>query len=225
MFRHQRLDVLAVVLIGFVAGCANENGGPDKPPKAGSKAEKIVKTDPAVVRIQPGPKVQEETQEALIKAKPGETIEFGEGTFDFTAGLSLTVENVTIRGKGMDKTILSFKKQNSGKEGLIVTRGKFLIEDLTIEDTKGDATKVNDAEDVTFRRIKTQWTGGSKETNGAYGVYPVQCKNVLIDECVAVGASDAGIYVGQSQNVVIRKCRAEGNVAGIEIENCTDAEA
>jgi parallel beta-helix repeat protein len=225
MARHQRLDVLAVVLIGFAAGCANESGGPDKPPKAGSKAEKIAKTESTVVRIQPGPNVQEETQTALIKAKPGQTIEFGEGTFDFTAGLSLAVENVTIRGKGMDKTILSFKKQNAGKEGLIVTRGKFLIEDLTMEDTKGDATKVNDAEDVTFRRIKTQWTGGSKETNGAYGVYPVQCKNVLIDECVAIGASDAGIYVGQSQNVVIRKCRAERNVAGIEIENCTDAEA
>src|SRR5581483_10115819 len=40
----------------------------------------------------------------------------------------------------------------------------------------------------------------------------------------AIGASDAGIYVGQSQKVVVRKCRAEQNVAGIEIENCTDAD-
>jgi parallel beta-helix repeat protein len=30
--------------------------------------------------------------------------------------------------------------------------------------------------------------------------------------------------VGQSQNVVVRKCRAEGNVAGIEIENSSDAD-
>src|SRR5262249_53383420 len=156
-------------------------------------------------KIQPGANVQKQTQLALIKAKPGDTIEFGPGTFEYTMTLSLAVEGVTIRGQGMDKTILSFKKQDSGKEGLVVTRGKFTIEDLTIEDSKGDAIKVNGgaadfAEDVTFRRVRAQWTGGEKETNGAYGLYPVQCKNVLIDECVAIGASDAGIYVGQSQN-------------------------
>jgi len=177
-----------------------------------------------VVKIMPGPKVQEETQTALIKAEPGDTIEFGEGTFEFVMGLSLAKDGVTIRGQGMDKTVLSFTKQSAGKEGLLVTRGNFVIEDLTIQDTKGDAIKVNDVEGVTFRRVKAQWTGPPKETNGAYGLYPVQCRNVLIDDCVAIGASDAGIYVGQSKNIIVRKCRAEQNVAGIEIENSIDAD-
>jgi parallel beta-helix repeat protein len=177
-----------------------------------------------VIRISPGPKVQQETQTALIKARPGDTIEFGEGTYEFTSTLSLAVENVTVRGQGMDKTTLSFKKQNAGKEGLLVTRGKFVLQDLSVDDAKGDAVKVNDADGVTFRRVRAQWTGGEKETNGAYGLYPVQCKNVLIEECVAIGASDAGIYVGQSQNIIVRKCRAERNVAGIEIENSVDAD-
>ncbi len=177
-----------------------------------------------VVKISPGPNVQEDTQTALIKAKPGDTIEFGDGTFEFNQSLSLAVENVKVRGQGMDKTILSFKKQDAGKEGLLVTRGKFAIEELTMEDSKGDGIKTNDADGVTFRHVRVRWTGGSKESNGAYGLYPVQCKNVLIEECVVMGASDAGIYVGQSQNIVVRKCRAEENVAGIEIENCTDAD-
>ena len=56
-------------------------------------------------------------------------------------------------------------------------------------------------------------------SNGAYGLYPVQSKNVLIDGCIAIGASDAGIYVGQSENIIVRNSRAEFNVAGIEIEN------
>jgi parallel beta-helix repeat protein len=47
---------------------------------------------------------------------------------------------------------------------------------------------------------------------------------VLIDQCVAIAASDAGIYVGQSQNVVVRNSRAEANVAGIEIENTINAD-
>ena len=41
----------------------------------------------------------------------------------------------------------------------------------------------------------------------------------MIDGCIAIGASDAGIYVGQSKNIIVRNSRAEFNVAGIEIEN------
>ncbi len=67
-------------------------------------------------------------------------------------------------------------------------------------------------------------TGGAKETNGAYGIYPVQSMNVLVEDCVVIGASDAGIYVGQSQNVIVRRNRATANVAGIEIENCLSAD-
>jgi parallel beta-helix repeat protein len=68
------------------------------------------------------------------------------------------------------------------------------------------------------------WTGGPKETNGAYGVYPVSSTNVLIDRVTVNGASDAGIYVGQSKNIVVKNSRAEFNVAGIEIENSMNAD-
>jgi parallel beta-helix repeat protein len=181
------------------------------------------KTAPGVT-IRPGPNVQEEFQTALIKAKPGDVISLSEGLFEFSKELSLAVENVTIRGQGIDKTILSFKKQDTGKHGLLVTRDQFSIEDLTVEDTKGDGLKVNDAKYVSFRRVRARWTGEAKETNGAYGLYPVQCENVLIEDCQAIGASDAGIYVGQSKNVIVRRCKASQNVAGIEIENCIDAD-
>jgi len=36
---------------------------------------------------------------------------------------------------------------------------------------------------------------------------------------VAIGASDAGLYIGQSNNVIVRNNRAEFNVAGIEISS------
>ena len=44
------------------------------------------------------------------------------------------------------------------------------------------------------------------------GLYPVRTRNVLIEDSVAIGASDAGIYVGQSRDVVVRNNRAEYNV-------------
>ncbi len=170
--------------------------------------------------IAPGPDVQETVQEALILAEPGDVIEFTEGTFEFTRGLSLDVDNVTVRGQGMGRTILSFKNQDAGSEGLIVTSDGVTLADFAIEDTIGDAIKVKGANGITFLGIRTEWTGGPKETNGAYGLYPVECKNVLIDGCMAVAASDAGLYIGQSQNIIVRNSIAKYNVAGIEIENC-----
>ena len=72
--------------------------------------------------------------------------------------------------------------------------------------------------------MRTEWTRGPHTENGAYGIYPVQTENVLVEGAVAIAASDAGIYVGQSKNVIVRDSLAEYNVAGIEIENTVGAD-
>ena len=56
------------------------------------------------------------------------------------------------------------------------------------------------------------------------GFIPCFCTDVVIEDCTAVGASDAGIYVGQSENIIVRQQHGEKNVAGIEIENSTRAD-
>ncbi len=124
----------------------------------------------------------------------------------------------------MDKTILNFADQVSGAEGLLVTASYFTIEDLAIEDTKGDGLKVNEGENITIRRVRVEWNGDPKTENGAYGIYPVQTTNVLVEDTVTRGASDAGLYVGQSKDVILRRNLAEFNVAGIEIENTIHAD-
>jgi parallel beta-helix repeat protein len=167
---------------------------------------------------------QKELQTRLINAQAGDVIEIPEGFYELFRGLSLNVSGVTIRGAGMDKTVLSFKHQVQGAEGLLVNASDFTIEDIAIEDTPGDGLKVNEGKNIIIRRVRTEWTGGPDESNGAYGIYPVQTENVLVEECVAIASSDAGIYVGQSRNVVVRNNRAEYNVAGIEIENTFDAD-
>ena len=203
-----------------VAG--SSNGQPATGETTAPKAEAAGANRPT---FSPGPNAQIAIQEELILAEPGDVIQLEEGLFELTSGLSLDVANVTVRGRGMDKTILSFKNQEAGAEGLYVTSDHVTIEDLAIQDTKGNAFKSHTANDITLRRIRAEWTGGPKPTNGAYGIYPVSSRNVLIEACVAIGASDSGIYVGQSKNVIIRNCRVEYNVAGIEIENCYQAEA
>jgi parallel beta-helix repeat protein len=55
--------------------------------------------------------------------------------------------------------------------------------------------------------------------SGRYGIYPVESRNILVEDSESIGASDAGIYVGQTNNAIIRNSRAAYNVFGFEIEN------
>ena len=176
------------------------------------------------IAVAAGPDAQERVQTALLDAKPGDVVALGAGRFEFTDGLSLDVDNVTVTGAGQDKTVLSFKGQKGAGEGLLVTSDKVTVRDLTVQDTKGDGVKSKGSDQISFLALTVEWTGGPKETNGAYGVYPVSSTNVLIDRVTVRGASDAGIYVGQSKNIVVKNSRAEQNVAGIEIENSMNAD-
>ena len=163
-------------------------------------------------------------QTALIEVESGTTIAFPPGTFTIDDELSLDVAGITVKGAGMDQTILSFAGQTTGAQGFYVTADDFTIEDLGLEDSPGDLLKLEGVDGVTIRRVRAEWTGGPDADNGAYALYPVQCANVLIEDSVAIAASDAGIYVGQSDNIIVRRNRAEKNVAGIEIENSTRAD-
>ena len=178
----------------------------------------------STIVVPAGDDAQQRLQSALILAAPGDVIQLQEGVYRFDTELNITCSHLTIQGAGSGKTILSFKGQAAGGSGILGTGNALTIQDLAVEDTAGNAIKILGAQDVTFRRVRTEWTEGPKPTNGAYGLYPVECKNVLIEDCIAIGASDAGIYVGQSQDIVVRNCRAERNVAGIEIENSLRAD-
>ncbi|WP_445360485.1 parallel beta-helix domain-containing protein [Microbulbifer sp. EKSA005] len=167
---------------------------------------------------------QKQLLKKLISAKTGDVITIPEGKFHINRSLSLNIDGVTLRGAGMDKSVLSFEGQIQGAEGILVNASNFTIEGLAIEDTIGDALKINEGKNIIIRDVRVEWTNGPSTQNGAYGIYPVQTENTLIDGVVAIGASDAGIYVGQSRNVIVRNSRAEFNVAGIEVENTIGAD-
>jgi len=173
------------------------------------------------------PDANEKLQEALILAEPGDTVELGAGVWKLTDGLSLDVDNVTVRGAGTKDgagSILDFSGQQGAGEGLLVTSDDVFLTNFAVLNTKGDGIKSKGANRIVYHQLRVEWTAGPKETNGAYGVYPVESSNVLIDSVYVRGASDAGIYVGQSKNIVVRDSIATENVAGIEIENSFDAD-
>lgn len=176
------------------------------------------------IDVSPGENAQEELQEALILAEEGDVISLSAGKYVLTDGLSLDVNGVTVKGQGEDKTILDFTGQKGSGEGLLVTSDDVFLTGFAIENSKGDGIKSKGADQIIISKVRVEWTRGPNPENGAYGIYPVESKNVLVDNVIVSGASDAGIYVGQSQNIIVRYSIVKQNVAGIEIENSYGAD-
>lgn len=162
--------------------------------------------------------------DAFLAIKDSTSITLKQGLYKFDNLSIAQVNQIRIQGEGHDKTILDFTQQSQGGEAIRVTDVKdFKIEGMTIRDSKGDLLKINKSRDVTIAHLHAVWSKADS-TSGGYAIYPVMCKNVLIEHCYTEGSSDAGIYVGQTDSAIIRNCKAAKNVAGCEIENTSHAQ-
>ncbi len=158
-------------------------------------------------------------QEVVNSLDEGTTIILGRGTFTMTNSLTIRTAGTHLIGQGIDETTLDFGDATAQVNGVDVVGDDFLVQDLTVLDAPKDGIRVEDSDGVVFRRIRATWTEIQDPTNGAYGIYPVKSKNVLVEDSRAENASDAGLYVGQCQHVIVRNNVVTGNVAGLEIEN------
>src|ERR1700752_4035052 len=95
-------------LCALAAACGQ--GGSESPPPALSAADAAF---------------QKHLQEQFLDAKPGGVIEIAPGKHALDRVLTLRANGVTVRGSGADKSILSFKNQISGPEGMLVYANDF----------------------------------------------------------------------------------------------------
>ncbi|RAJ05135.1 parallel beta-helix repeat protein [Chitinophaga skermanii] len=182
-------------------------------------------TDPTyTTKLTFGPGEEQKINEAFLSLKDSSVVYLKEGLYRFDNLSIAQLKHIKIQGAGKDKTIFDFSSQTQGGEGLRVTNLKdFNINGITLRDAKGDLLKINKSEDIVIADVSTTWKTADS-SNGGYGIYPVMCKNVVIENCYAEGASDAGIYVGQTVGAIVRRSKAYRNVAGCEIENTSQAE-
>lgn len=204
----------------WIAGCALLACGEDsdKTEDAPSPASERA----CSVTLAPGEDDQTTLQGAFIEASSGDTICLEGGRYRLSGQLSLSVDDVVVRGA--QDTVLDFTDQTTGANGIEITSDRVTLQGVRIENTRGDGVRATNVRDLVVRGVHVEWTGGPSPDNGGYGIYPVSSTGVLVEDCYAAGASDTGIYVGQSSQIVIRNNEVTQNVAGIEIENSTDAE-
>ncbi len=117
--------------------------------------------------------------------------------------------------KGVNNSVVI---DNPGSEdnGITVRDGDgFVLKNVTVQNFKENGVFMIRSDDFILERVITN-------NNGEYGLYPIRCNNGIIKFCSATGHTDTGIYVGQSTNISVEFCVAFGNVAGYEIENCSN---
>ncbi|MBW4935380.1 parallel beta-helix domain-containing protein [Marinobacter sp. F4206] len=174
---------------------------------------------------QPGDDITEALLLALFDVPDNATVVLPKGRFTVAETITInSASGLILTGHGINETILDF----SGADGDDAIRFEggtdITIRDLGVYEARKNGIKTISANGVHMTYTATVWEGELASDNGAYGLYPLQSQNVLLENNYAYGSADAGIYVGQSNNIVIRDNSAINNVAGIEIENSTMAD-
>jgi parallel beta-helix repeat protein len=161
-------------------------------------------------------KAGESIQSAVDRAMAGDVVQVEPGTYH--EQITVDLDNITLRGTasgpGSMRPVLDGERKLS--DAVIATGNNFHIEGLEIRHYSGNGIAVQNAHGVVFRDLIVDDTG-------RYGVYPVSCTGVIVENLVVTRAADAGIYVGQSRDIKVRNSEAHDNVTGIEIENSLNA--
>lgn len=179
-------------------------------PAAAAPASKAATRQPTTWTVQAGQTIQA----ALDRTIPGDIVEVKPGTYH--EALLLNTDNVTIRGLVENGQRATLDGQNKLTDALISSSHNLVIEGLAIKDYVNNGLTIHGSLNVTFRNLVV-------DNTGLYGIYPVECKGVLVENCVASKIKDAAIYVGQSADIIVRHNEAHSSVTGIEIENSVNS--
>src|SRR5690554_2114746 len=234
MSKHFLIGLLSISLLAAACG-DDENSDPvdnNQPDVSNNDVDAVAFADDCTEFVSPTDDAEQnrlKISEKLESLSSDSVLCINDGVYPINGQLQLNdpnLSNIEIRGESQDGAVLDFKQQETGGNGILITGvNNFRAANFTIKNTAGDGIKVQEADGVELVNLTVTWDGGPKEANGAYGVYPVLTTNVLIEGCVVSNASDAGIYVGQTKNVIVRNNEAFGNVAGLELENTSFADA
>ena len=163
---------------------------------------------PPTATVHPGGSIQE----AVDAADPGDVIAIEPGTYR-EAVLVRTAE-LTLVGLGTPDDPVVIENPGEKTNGVEVLAGAdgFVLANVTVRRFDKTGVYLTEIDGFLLQNV-------TAEDNGEYGYFPVLTANGVIEDCVASGHTDAGIYIGQSEQIDIRGNTSFGNVSGILVEN------
>lgn len=163
-------------------------------------------SEAAVLTVHGGERIQD----AVQKARPGDTIRVLPGLYEETVyvdrdGIAL----VGVIEKGRWPVLEGANVRN---DGILVAGSDSVVKNFWIQNYKGNGIMHQGSNNWEVRHNVVRDTG-------VYGIFPQHCRNGIIEDNVVSGIEDAAIYVGMCENVDVRRNETYASVAGIEIEN------
>jgi parallel beta-helix repeat protein len=160
-------------------------------------------------------------QTAVSAASPGAKLLIGSG--DYVEEVTATADDLKIVGCGgatndRPRIVAPMTQitgrgiQANGVDGLV-------FQSLEVFGQQNDGLRVSLCNGVTFRDIV-----GDGNLVSNYSVFPQTCNDVVVELCKVTRVDDAPLYVGQSSTIIVRHNEVRDSVAGIEIENCGNAQ-
>jgi len=181
-----------------------------------------VPRDPQTITVAAGTSIQA----GIDRVLPGDTVLIEPGVYHET--IYIDTPGITVRGMTVDTDGDGQFRGDDERpwidgrgvlsDGFNTTGDDFTLEWVGIRHTIGNGVLTTGAQRVIFRDLIIQ-------DAGIYGLYPIECTDILIERVEASGIADAAIYVGQSRGpIIVRENVVYENVTGIEIENSVGAE-
>jgi len=156
--------------------------------------------------INAGPNADAEAQAAFAAAKSGDQIRFGEGRFELTRPLTIIADEIEVRGKSADKSIISFTHMTGEGDGLSMHGARIELKNLGVADAKGAGIVVSGG-NIGVERVAVRGAlGPGLLLNGVDGA--------IVQQSVAQGALN-GFEIRNSRRIELIDNDSAGNGVGV----------
>ncbi|XQW86413.1 parallel beta-helix domain-containing protein [Thalassotalea piscium] len=152
--------------------------------------------------------------DAVIAAKPGDTIQVMPGTYHET--VYIDKDDIRIIGVIKEGKRPTLNGEGILNDAFLYSGNNFVVENFTITKYKGNGIMGQAGNNFEIRNNIIVDTG-------VYGIFPQLGKNGIVEYNIVSGIEDAAIYIGMSDNIHVAHNDVFASVAGIEIENSRHA--
>ncbi len=159
--------------------------------------------------IEPG-NTREGIQSELDERSAYDTVCVAVGKTDFDGAITISVDNITLRGMSSDSAILDF----GANGGLVISGSDVTVEKIAVHNAETDGITMDGAIDTKVRDVTVAWPGLRP---GSAGIVARESTRVRVERARITGAQSTGIRFAATRESIATDNHVQGARIGIEV--------